>query len=225
MNVLVIPVKELANAKQRLTRDLSSEARVELADALWQDFFEVVAATASVDRVFVVALEPRVLERAREFGWETITESHQISESDSVDFASRWCEERGIASLLRLPVDLPLIEPRDIESLFNHASQGPSMVIVPSRDGQGTNALLRTPPTLFPSRFGPGSFQKHLAEAASANAKVTTLRNPRIEVDIDDATDLALLNHTEIRGDRTRKWLAAHPAQAQNWNHTHKINT
>jgi 2-phospho-L-lactate/phosphoenolpyruvate guanylyltransferase len=127
-----------------------------------------------------------------------------------VDFASRWCEERGIAALLRLPVDLPLIEPRDIESIFDHATAAPSAVIVPSRDGQGTNALLRTPPTIFPSRFGPGSFEKHLAEAARVQARVSVLRNPRIEVDIDDAADIVLLNGADIRGARTRQWLAAH---------------
>jgi 2-phospho-L-lactate/phosphoenolpyruvate guanylyltransferase len=210
MRAVLIPVKEFARAKQRLTDNLSAEARVALADALWQDFFELISASACIDRVFVVTLEPRVLERARSLGWETIPETHQISESDSVDFASRWCEERGIAALLRLPVDLPLIEPRDIQIIFEHATAAPSAVIVPSRDGQGTNALLRTPPTIFPSRFGPGSFENHLAEAARVHSRITVMRNPRIEVDIDDAADIALLNGAEIRGARTRQWLAAH---------------
>lgn len=214
MRALLIPVKDLASAKQRLAQQFAPEARTALADALWQDFFEVVAATSGIDRVFVVSLEPRVLERTRSLGWEPIPESRQISESDSVDFASRWCEERGVDSLLRLPVDLPLVEPRDIQSLFDHATEARSVVIIPSRDGQGTNALLRTPPALFPSHFGPGSFAKHLAEAERANARITVLRNARIEVDIDDATDLALLNSTElqssIRGERTRAWLAQH---------------
>jgi 2-phospho-L-lactate/phosphoenolpyruvate guanylyltransferase len=214
MKALLIPVKELARAKQRLTDELSTEARVALADALWQDFFEVVTATTGIDRVFVVTLEVRVLERARELGWETIHESYQISESDSVDFASRVCEDRGVTSLLRLPVDLPWIEPGDIHALFEQVSAKPSCVIVPSRDGTGTNALLRTPPTLFRSRFGPGSFEKHLAEAAQAKAVVTKLRNPRIEVDIDDTADLALINTTQIRGQRTRQWLAENPGLA-----------
>lgn len=214
MKALLIPVKELVSAKQRLAQQFAPEARTALADALWQDFFKVVTGTSDIDRVFVVSLEPRVLERARSLGWEPIPESRQISESDSVDFASRWCEERGVDSLLRLPVDLPLIEPRDIQSLFDAPRDPRSVVIVPSRDGKGTNALLRTPPTLFPSHFGPGSFAKHLAEAERAHARIIVLRNPRIGVDIDDAADLALLNSTElqsrIRGERTRAWLAQH---------------
>ena len=224
MRAVIIPVKEFARAKQRLTDNLSAEARVALADALWQDFFEVISASACVDRVFVVSFEPCVLERARSLGWEAIPETHQISESDSVDFASRWCEERGIAALLRLPVDLPLIEPRDIEAIFEQATAAPSAVIVPSRDGQGTNALLRTPPTIFPSRFGPGSFEKHLAEAARVQACLTVMRNARIELDIDDAADIALLNGAEVRGARTRNWLATHARPDKRPNGTAKIN-
>jgi 2-phospho-L-lactate/phosphoenolpyruvate guanylyltransferase len=207
MKALLIPVKGLTQAKQRLADHFSSQARAGLADALWQDFFEVVAATSGIDHIFVVSLEPRVLDRARSLGWQIIPESRQISESDSVDFASRWCEERGVDSLLRLPVDLPLIEPRDIQALFEPAAAAPSVTIIPSRDGQGTNALLRTPPTLFPSHFGPGSFAKHLAEAERVQARVNLLRNPRIEMDIDDPADLAQLDGIEIRGTRTRAWL------------------
>jgi 2-phospho-L-lactate/phosphoenolpyruvate guanylyltransferase len=207
MKALLIPIKGLAQAKQRLTDNFPASSRAALADALWQDFFDVVAVTDGLDRIFVVSLEPSVLERALSLGWQTIPESRQISESDSVDFASHWCEERGIDSLLRLPVDLPLIEPRDIQSLLEETSPAPAITIVPSRDGQGTNALLRTPPTLFPSHFGPGSFAKHLAGAARAHARVNVLRNPRIELDIDDAADLAQLAGAELRGQRTRAWL------------------
>lgn len=221
---LLIPVKEFSRAKQRLTDELSIEARASLADALWQDFFDVIAETPAIDRVFVVTAERRVLERARALGWEPIPESNQVSESSSVDFASRWCEERGVGALLRLPVDLPLIEPSDIQSLFDRAGAAPSVVIVPSRDEQGTNALLRTPPTLFPSQFGPGSFQKHLAEAARTKAHVTVLRNPRIEVDIDDAADLALLNGVKVRGARTREWLAAHMPSKRPQKHSTRIS-
>lgn len=224
MKALLIPVKGLTQAKQRLTDHFSSNARAALADALWQDFFEVVAATSGIDQIFVVSLEPRVLDRAASLHWQTIPESRQISESDSVDFASRWCQERGVDSLLRLPVDLPLIEPRDIQSLFEQAAAAPSVTIVPSRDGQGTNALLRTPPTLFSSHFGPGSFAKHLAEAECAQARINVLRNPRIEVDIDDPADLALLAGVKIRGPRTRAWLREQAAALENLSRARQIS-
>lgn len=210
MKALLIPVKRVANAKQRLSAHFSPAERAALAHALWQDFFRVVAAVRELDRIFVVSAEEEVLERARQYSWETIPESQQISESASVDFGSRWCADRGVQALLRLPVDLPLIEPQDIESLFEAVPSTPGAVIVPSRDGDGTNALLRTPPDLFPSRFGPGSFAKHLAEARQTGFEPRIVRNPRIEIDIDDLQDLKALSAQTIRPGATRTWLEHH---------------
>ena len=210
MKSLLIPVKELSKAKQRLSAYFTPEDRFELADALWQDFFKVAAQVRGIDSIFVVSTEERVLERARELGWEIIPEVQQTSESDSVDFASRWCAERGVDVLLRVPVDLPLIDARDIETVFNDAPAAPAGVIVPSFDGTGTNALLRTPPTLFPSHFGPGSFAKHLVEAAKCGAEMRVLRLPGIEIDIDELVDVDVLRGRELRPSLTREWLQAH---------------
>src|SRR3989475_11965872 len=106
-----------------------------------------------------------------ENSWETLPEERQISESDSVDTASRICEAGGVRGVLRVPLDLPLIQSDDIDDLLALEFESPALVIVPSRDGTGTNAILRTPPTLFPSHFGNGSFLKHLAEAAKSGAR------------------------------------------------------
>ena len=65
----------------------------------------------------------------------------------------------------RRPVDLPLFTAADLSSVFAAVAAGNQVVLVPSRDGSGTNALYRSPPTLFPSRFGPGSRELHVHEA------------------------------------------------------------
>ena len=204
---LLIPVKQLSQAKRRLAPHFAAQDRAELADALWQDFFQVAAAVRALDQVFVVSAEARVLDRARELGWVAIPESEQTSESHSVDLASQICAQSGIETLLRLPVDLPLVEPRDIEAMFKDVPASPAAVLTPSRDGDGTNALLRTPPALFPSRFGPGSFAKHLAEAAQCGARTKVLRNPRLEIDLDDLEDLRVAAEYALRPSLTRAWL------------------
>jgi 2-phospho-L-lactate guanylyltransferase len=172
-----------------------------------EDFFGVVAAVRCADRIFVVSKEPQVLRRARELGWETIAESRQISESDSVDAASRYCAERGVQALLRLPVDIPLAEPADIEGVFEMAGAAPATILVPSGDGTGTNAILRSPPALFPSHFGPNSFGRHLAEAEACGVRAQVFRNPRLELDIDEWEDLQKLAPLARPGSATARWL------------------
>ena len=207
MKAIVIPVKEFREAKKRLAPHFSPDDRAALAQAMCEDFFGVVAEVRCADRVFVISKEPQVLLRARELGWETIAESRQISESDSVDAASRYCAERGVQALLRLPVDIPLVEPADIEAVFETLGDAPTAILVPSSDGTGTNAILRSPPALFPSHFGPNSLVRHLAEAEACGVRAQLFRNPRLELDIDEWEDLRKLAPAVRPGSATARWL------------------
>jgi 2-phospho-L-lactate/phosphoenolpyruvate guanylyltransferase len=207
VNALLIPVKDLRKAKQRLAPALSQPQRTALAEAMFDDFCASVAKIRCVDRIFVATNYEPAIERARALGWDVLRETSQESESASVDAASRICTGLGIMSLARLPIDLPLVTPTDIEQLFAAARPAPSAVIVPSRSGTGTNALLRTPPTLFSSFFGANSFPKHTREAERCGAELAVLRNERLELDVDDWDDLQVLASRPDLPAATRCWL------------------
>jgi len=177
MRALLLPIKDLTNAKKRLIGVLTPGERFGLAQAMLADTIHAVRSVRRADKIFVVTNYLPAMRMASENGWEILQEERQISESDSVDAASRICEARGVRAVLRVPLDLPLIQPDDIDDLLALEFESPALVIVPSRDGTGTNAILRTPPALFPSHFGDGSFAKHLAEAGKAGARVMVRRN------------------------------------------------
>jgi len=203
MRAILIPVKDLSRAKQRLAAVLPQESRTLLARAMLADVFRAVSAVRSAEAVFVASSDAGALAAAQARGWECLVETQQHSESDSVDAASLLCAARGVTALLRLPGDLPLVRAVDIEDVLAACPGRPGAVLVPSRDGQGTNALLRTPPNLFPSHFGPGSLAKHLAEARRHPVGAQVLRLPRIEFDVDDEADLRTLAAAEGVGECT----------------------
>jgi 2-phospho-L-lactate guanylyltransferase len=208
MRALLLPVKDLKNAKKRLMGVLTPEERFELAAAMLKDTIRAVQGVNCAEKVFVVTNYEPAIRIAEENGWEVLREESQISESDSVDAASRLCEARGVTGLLRIPLDVPLVRASDVDDLLTVECEEPALVIVPSRDGTGTNAILRMPPALFPSHFGMGSFAKHVGEAERLGAHVIFRRSPRLEMDVDDETDLrALLKH-DLGGTETGRWLA-----------------
>jgi 2-phospho-L-lactate guanylyltransferase len=190
MRYILIPVKDLSCAKQRLAQLLTQEERTRLAWMMLEITYAAAAAVRNVDRLAVVTLYPPAISLARKYGMEAIIETTQTSESASVDFGSHELKRRGARSVLRLPLDLPLITTEDIETILSYGKARQHVVIAPSRDGSGTNAILRSPPDLFPSHFGPGSFRKHLQEAEKANAECEVIHLPRIALDIDDPEDL-----------------------------------
>lgn len=196
MKALLIPVKDTANAKTRLAGFLSREERTLLAWAMFEDVCRAVSATKSPDRVVLVSSFEPAVRHARALGWEVLVELTQESESASVDWASGVLVERGYDTVMRLPADIPLVEARDIDDLLSIELRTPAAVLVPSRAGSGTNAIIRTMPSLFPSRFGPNSLVLHKAEAARVGVECIIVNNPRIALDVDEPDDVRLLIET-----------------------------
>lgn len=187
-SVILVPVKEDTRAKMRMSPLLSAQERSLVAWAMLEDVIQALLPLAFP--VAVVTNSARAAARVEKLGWRVFWEEEQISESASVDAASKRLASEGVDSVLRLPADLPLVQPGDIEGLFSPGIAAPCAVLAPSWDRTGTNALLRTPPALFPSRFGPNSFALHLEEAAATGAQIKVVENPRLALDLDDASDI-----------------------------------
>lgn len=186
--MILIPVKNLANAKQRLGDVLDQSTRTELAHAMLADVLQAVLEHGRED-VSLVTSDPFGLEQASRHGFEVIPDTANTSETDAIEMATRACVARGVERTLVIPGDIPLIEADDLATIFEHApAQG--SVLVPSSDKRGTNAVLRTPSDLFPLRFGNDSFQPHLQAAIATDASCVVLSLPRIGLDIDNAQDL-----------------------------------
>ncbi len=193
MRYILIPVKDLSQAKQRLATLMTPEERQRLAWVMLEATLAAAAKVCNADRVAVVTLYQPAIALAEAYGMEVLLEKQQFSESASVDFGSRAVKQRGASAVLRLPADLPLITTEDIETILAHSLPAPSAVMVPSRDGRGTNAILRSPADVFPSHFGPDSLARHLRAAAQAQARTRVILLPRIALDIDEPEDIAVL--------------------------------
>ena len=187
--VILIPAKDHALAKSRMGPFLTAQERPLVAKAMLEDLIRALLPLALP--VAVATNSRQIATRVTNLGWRLLWEEEQTSESASVDAASRRLADEGAQAVLRLPADLPLIQTGDVAELCLQTPRAPCAVAVPSWDGTGTNALLRTPPALFPSHFGPGSFALHAEEARRVGAHFRIVQNPRLALDLDDVTDIA----------------------------------
>ena len=190
MRFVVIPVKELSRAKERLSTLLEPQERMRLAAAMLGDVLRAVSESTAADRSFVVTLDAEAMRIARSYGIEVLKEDSQTSESASIDWASRRCAALGADAVLRIPGDVPLVTARDIDDLLRSPLKPPGVVLVPSLDGLGTNAVLKSPPTALPSRFGHDSLRRHLEDARTLNLSCEVRAVANLALDIDDTADL-----------------------------------
>ena len=188
----LLPVKAPARAKARLSALFSPEERERLARVMFGEVLHALLAVRGLDRVLVVSSDADVLRRAAAAGASALAETHQNGHSSSADWAVEKCIEWGATTLLLVPTDVPLLRPVEVESLLEAAlaMPVPRLMIVPSADGTGTNALVRTPPDIIESRFGPGSFAAHLAQAREVQAAVAVARPEGLVFDLDTPEDV-----------------------------------
>lgn len=194
--MILLPVKNLENAKQRLSSVLSAPERTALARAMLEDVLTRLGEWENCPSVSVVTSDPFALALARSFEFEVIKESDSSGETEAIEHASRLCAAQGIGTTLVLPADIPLLQAREVEAVLAAAPRE-GAVLVPSYDGRGTNAVLRRPAELFPLTFGGDSFERHLARARRTGKPCEVRRLPGIALDVDTPEDLARLMSAE----------------------------
>jgi 2-phospho-L-lactate guanylyltransferase len=192
--MILVPVKNLRNAKQRLSALLDQASRTELAQAMVTDVLETLASWHNRPDVAVVTTDSYVQELARGLKFHIIADKNR-SETDAIEAATASCLSQGAESTLVIPGDIPLIDVSELQAIMDAAPERGS-VLVPAADGRGTNAAYRNPAALFPLRFGNDSFKPHLNAARATGYACAVLSLPGIALDIDNPADLQQLAAT-----------------------------
>jgi 2-phospho-L-lactate guanylyltransferase len=187
--VILVPVKNLSAAKQRLAAVLDQPSRTALAQAMLYDVLTTLHNWKSRPPVAIVTSDPYAITVAAEYEFEVIPDPENPGETGAIELATRICVERGADSTLVIPADIPLIQAWELEEILKRAPAEGS-VLVPAADGRGTNAAYRRPANLFPLRFGNDSFKPHHTAAQAAGKPCIVLNLPGIAVDVDNPADL-----------------------------------
>lgn len=198
--VAVVPVRSLAGAKSRLGEVLDAEERRDLVARLLERTLDALTAVAGVGRTIVVSGDEAVLALARGRGSSVVPlRQRGTGLNPGLEEARAVALELGAASVLVLPADLADPATDELAGLLAARPAGASVVLAPDRHGEGTNALLLTPPGAIDFSFGPGSRVAHRAAAAAAGIRYTE-RDGLLALDLDTPEDLRLAAAAGIRG-------------------------
>jgi 2-phospho-L-lactate guanylyltransferase len=193
----LIPVKNLTASKSRLSGCLSGEQRERLSAFMLQKVLQALQRSGRFDLICVVTHDVRVAQIGQKYAARVIWEPQPTNENQAIGYATEICHCLGVESLLVLPADIPFLTVQDIEVILTGTTEGPKVTLCPSKEGTGTNALLRTPSGVIPARFGPNSFSLHLLEAQAKKIPCEVHPLPRVALDIDTPEDLSALKKTD----------------------------
>jgi 2-phospho-L-lactate guanylyltransferase len=189
----VVPIKELRLAKQRLAGGLPHDIRAGLARAMAADTLEALGRVRGLAGIEVVTADPDAARIARGSGASVCMEDARGGHTAVVAAAAARLAADGGAAILALPADIPSVTAQEIEALLPADLRSSAVTLVPSRGGDGTNAILAAPPAALRFAFGPGSFARHVAAARDIGIEPRIAHLPGIGLDIDTPEDLRLL--------------------------------
>lgn len=196
--MILVPIKDLSNAKQRLSPALTQEQRTVLARAMALDVFDALTPFASSPGVAIVSGDIWASQQAKARNFTIILDTDQAGETAAIEMATSFCGGQGAKFNVVLPADIPLITCDEVRAVLDLMPER-GCVIVPAADNRGTNAILRRPFDLIPLRFGNDSFQPHLAAARATGNEVIVRHFPGIGMDVDRPDDLVALMREPIR--------------------------
>jgi len=189
---LLIPVKNLGNAKQRLAEALDQQHRSLLAEAMLRDVLTAAAGVAERLDVYLVTGDTRACQLAAEFDLGVIEDTRNESETAAIETATAWCEQRDYDATVVVPGDVPLTTSAELHRVLD-AAPDEGAVFVPAYDRRGSNCILRRPASIIPLRFGNDSFLPHCEAMKKTGKPLVVLELSGIGLDIDNPHELELL--------------------------------
>jgi len=93
--MILVPVKNLANAKQRLATLMPQSARTELAQTMLLDVLDALRSYGESE-VSLVTSDGFAISTARDYGFDIIRDDVNASETAAIEVATRVCVSRGI---------------------------------------------------------------------------------------------------------------------------------
>src|SRR5216684_7267936 len=187
----LVPVKELNAAKSRLAAYLSRQQRESLVLDMLHHVLQVLLASRLFERVSVVSPDIRVLEQARFWGAQPLKEE-QHGHNSALQAAGMREQAAGATAILTISADLPLLGISDIQGMIEQSRQH-AVVLAPSQDGTGTNAILMRPPLALPYLFGLNSRQRYQQAVRQQKLSSTVYTSIGLAMDIDTIDDLQRL--------------------------------
>ena len=185
--VAIIPVKSFTKAKTRLS--ISSEKTVDICKIMLNEVLQTISSTNKIDNTIIVSRDESAFDIGKKFNVIQVFDESESGVNNAISLADDYISDSEFDTSVILPQDIPFFNTVDLDNLFSFFQKN-SVIIVPSRHFNGTNALLRNPAKIMTTRYDEGTYKSHLDQAKSSNIDLSLLLIRRLMLDIDAKDDI-----------------------------------
>ena len=186
----IIPVKTFSKAKTRL--NLQPDCKEEICSLMLQEVLRTVSDCKIVNQIILVTKDEDALKIGRQFNVVGIFDD-ELGVNNAINLADEYLSDKNFDCSVIFPQDIPTMTSTDIETLLGFIKSTNSVIIVPSRQFNGTNALVRCPSGLMQTKYDLGSYTHQIDAARTRTNNISIALIRRMMLDIDDESDLAFM--------------------------------
>ena len=204
----ILPVKRFENAKTRLSSILDMDDRILLSSLMLEDTVKILSSVHLLAQVVIVSADKRAEEMATKHGVTFLREEKEKGVNSAVALADLYSIRQAAEATVVIPQDLPLLDPIEVSKACQLAeNESRCIVICPSLRYDGTNMLLRKPPTVIATFYDNDSYNMHVKAALKLGIPVKGLFSKSIMYDIDTPEDAQQLTKEEVFSARSLEFI------------------
>jgi len=169
-----------------------------------QEVLNTISNCKLISKIVLVSKDETALKLGRQFDAIEIFDN-ESGVNDAISLADQYLSDKKFDCSVIFPQDMPIMISSDIDNLLGFVKHKRSVIIVPSRQFNGTNALVRCPACIMDTRYDMGSytFQMDAAKTKTKNTSIALIR--RMMLDIDDESDLTFMLKQNAKPDFCKK--------------------
>ena len=186
----IIPVKTFSKAKTRL--NLPQDCKEEICSLMLQEVLRTISNCKVINQILLVTKDEAVLKIGRHFNTVEIFDD-ESGVNNAINLADEYLSDKKFDCSIIFPQDIPIMTSTDIEALLGFIKSTNSVIIVPSRQFNGTNALVRCPSGLMQTKYDLGSYTHQIDAARTKTNNISIALIRRMMLDIDDEYDLTFM--------------------------------
>lgn len=198
----IIPVKTFSKAKTRLA--LPREKTEDLCKIMLDEVLSAIS-KSQISKTILVSKDEVALSIGKRYGVEQMVEERENGVNAAVALPEEYLLENGFDASVVFPQDIPLVRAEDISSLLSCQKNPRSLLVVPSRKFDGTNALLRSPVNAMETHYDEDSYRIHLSTGKARNLSTSFVLISRMMWDVDDMSDLEFIMRNVEKPDLAEK--------------------